>query len=356
MAMSDAPPRKVDVGPPARVPRQASTWPAPNWNRVPLLPARASDRGREPGTEPGANTLSPVLRALPDPVFVLDADGRFTALSDSWTPLTGMTVEEALGKPLPAFVHPDDAAEVRIRLFGLATARTTSLRCTFRFATNNSKTLWLEMHASLHPGHGDGSGVALVGVLRDVSGTREEAERLMRLAMHDPLLDIPNRALVLERLRARMAQAERQPHPPFALALLDIDDFRSVTDIHGHRVGDEVLRSVARQLQSVSRDGDTVARMGGDEFAVLLDRTYGLRDALRAGQRLKDAVKEPLAFGGRPIMLRCSVGVATSGSDPQDVEQLLDRASIALRHAKRVCEGVSLYEDVEPRSGPRFTP
>lgn len=151
-------------------------------------------------------------------------------------------------------------------------------------------------------------------------------------AGHDTLTKLPNRALFLEHLSSAIAHAERYGFS-FALHYLDLDGFKPVNDTYGHPAGDELLRQLAVRLGGIVRAADTVARFGGDEFAVLQPSTGGRDDAGRLAQRMIDAVAEPFLIAGEEVHVALSIGIAfeTGGDDPEEIIREADRA---LYHAK----------------------
>jgi diguanylate cyclase (GGDEF)-like protein len=175
-----------------------------------------------------------------------------------------------------------------------------------------------------------------------VSGALAAAKREL-LAMHDPLTGLPNRTLLLK--RAQRALRDRGDKL-VALLLIDLDHFKQVNDAMGHPVGDELLAEVGRRLAAVIREGDFAARLGGDEFAVLCNDLPDAQTALGLADRIVDAVAGPVVLRGVSLHVEASVGVALSPTHAGEVDQLLQRADVALYKAKRARPGsVVLYEN-----------
>lgn len=158
--------------------------------------------------------------------------------------------------------------------------------------------------------------------------------QLEHLALHDPLTGLANRALFADRLQHAFAGYQRNGWP-LTLLFIDLDDFKSVNDEHGHAVGDELLVLVARRLAECSRAVDTVARMGGDEFAVLCEHT-ALDDGLRIAERLADAACRPATIDGHRVAVTASVGVQSACPEVDDPDTLLRRADSAMYENKRL--------------------
>lgn len=176
----------------------------------------------------------------------------------------------------------------------------------------------------------------LVGVMRDVTSERGTEERLRYLAGHDPLTGLCNRRTFLERLDAALQTTEGGDT---ALMLIDIDHFKSVNDLHGHGVGDALLRETARRLRSGVRGTDTVARIGGDEFAVIVE---GVQTEVDVEARLNSVVRlfdSPIELASGPFCIGISAGIATSRHRAMNADQLLKDADQALYQAKNLGRG-----------------
>ncbi len=177
----------------------------------------------------------------------------------------------------------------------------------------------------------------------------ESAERAAALmavkAERDFLTGLPNRALLADRLVQSIELAQRHG-TRVALMFLDLDNFKEVNDSLGHAVGDELLQSAARRLQSCLRGSDTVSRQGGDEFLVLLTEVTSVRDSGVIADKLKQAMAEPHRLGSHQIYLTLSIGISLYPDDGQDAESLVSRADTAMYFAKR--SGRNTYR--------RFTP
>lgn len=300
-------------------------------------------QGSSPATL-GVVEMPALLSSLPDPVFVLDRDGRIAMLSDAWEKMTGMAVPDALGRPLAAMAHPADAPDVRFQLSALLCGVMASWRGTFRVSTARRGSVWVEVHASPSEPRPGGS-MTVVGTLRDVTFAREREQDLRRLSLHDTLVDLPNRTLLLDRLESRCARYSRRKAPLFALAFVDLDGFKSINDRLGHLVGDQALTVAATRLTGAVRASDTVARFGGDEFAVLLDEVHDPHDAVRLAGHMCDAMRRPLRLGGESIDLSCSIGVVVSDTSFEAASDLVGFADEAMYEAKREGGVAVLYTD-----------
>jgi diguanylate cyclase (GGDEF)-like protein len=174
----------------------------------------------------------------------------------------------------------------------------------------------------------------LVGALAGatVQRTRQQA-RLDELAFFDSLTRLPNRVLLNDRLKCLVAEGERYKRD-FAVHFLDLDGFKDVNDTYGHAAGDAVLIEVARRLQAVVRESDTVSRLGGDEFVVVQSQVSDPKDVDRLAARLRVAFDEPVAFGKESVTIGTSIGTSRFPGDGRDVQALLVRADQQLYRAK----------------------
>ena len=173
------------------------------------------------------------------------------------------------------------------------------------------------------------------GTGKDVTQSKQAQERIHHMAHHDVLTDLPNRAMLLDRLRAAIAYADRYAHRIW-VAFLDVDRFKFVNDSLGHAAGDALLVTIAARLRAATRETDTVGRLGGDEFVLIL--TEYEDESLSAGilQRVTDTLAQPLEVAGQAFFLTCSMGVSVYPTDGTDPEKLIEYADIAMYRAKEL--------------------
>jgi diguanylate cyclase (GGDEF)-like protein len=194
------------------------------------------------------------------------------------------------------------------------------------------------------------SGGGWVATHEDITERRRIESRLVHLALHDGLTDLPNRAMFRRRLEQALGRVRRGEQ--LAVHFLDLDQFKCLNDTLGHDVGDELLRSVAKRLQECVRSIDTVARMGGDEFAILQVQLGDCSDATAMAQRLIDELALPHALSAHQVSAPASIGITISPDDGMNPDDLLKQADLALYKAK--ADGRGMYMLFEPEMDARM--
>jgi diguanylate cyclase (GGDEF)-like protein/PAS domain S-box-containing protein len=167
----------------------------------------------------------------------------------------------------------------------------------------------------------------------DITSRHRAAEEAVRLSLHDALTGLPNRRLLVDRIEHAFAQSTRTGKP-FALLVCDVDRFKTVNDVYGHAAGDHTLQVIATRLHGALRQIDTIARVGGDEFVVLLEELSAVDDAEIVAGKLRRTLTPPIDFDGTPLHVTVSIGVVGSDGDAQTATALLDAADDAMYQAK----------------------
>ena len=258
-----------------------------------------------------------------DMLCTADRDGYFVELNDAWTRHLGYSLDELRSAPFIERVHPDDRERTEAEAAALFQGAET-LSFENRYLANDGSWHWLRWSSQLSP---DESMIyaraADITELKQIEAEREELlGQVQEMARRDPLTGLPNRRALEEQLPQVMARA-RRGESPLSLAILDIDHFKQYNDTHGHLAGDEVLRACARAWDSALRGEDTIARVGGEEFLVLLPDTDG-EQAAEIIERLR---------GKTPLGQTCSAGLALWDCG-ETIDDLLRRADEALYLAK----------------------
>jgi diguanylate cyclase (GGDEF)-like protein/PAS domain S-box-containing protein len=271
-----------------------------------------------------------------DVIWTLSPNGRFTYVSPSVERWSGFTPEEALSLTLDEALTPESATRAHAALVDAVTAtargdRNLTLRGDLEQPRKDGSTVWTEATATaLFDGD---EFIGFLGISRDVSDRRETHVQLRHAALHDALTGIANRTLLFDRIEHAVAVARREDDR-FAVAYVDLDGFKPVNDRFGHLVGDEVLREVARRLGGCVRASDTVGRMGGDEFMVVVRNVANRDEADRVVAKVREAVERPYAIARDVVSLRCSVGIALYPDDGRTGPDLVRTADQAMYRDK----------------------
>ncbi|MDP9885357.1 diguanylate cyclase (GGDEF)-like protein [Sinomonas atrocyanea] len=279
-------------------------------------------------------------------------DGRFTDFYGA-TEATGFELGRGLpGRVLasgaPAWI-PDIAADTEFPRAEAALRDGLRSAVAFPILLGTEVTAVLEFFAA-HPLEPDETLLRLLAKIGAQLGRVAERERardrLLHDALHDALTGLPNRALLADRLAHAVARTARDQGTSFAVLFADLDRFKLVNDSLGHPVGDALITEVARRWGQSLRPGDTLARIGGDEFTVLLDGIEDVNDAVRTAAGMMEALAEPVLIGGQQLFISASIGIATSTMGYDSADEILRHADLAMYRAKVL--GKSRYEIYDP--------
>lgn len=267
-----------------------------------------------------------------DMISLIDRHGKVLYESPAHSRVLGYRSAGRVGANVLDLVHPGDHPRVRRSLELLLESPGTSLSVEYRFLHRDGSWRVLE---SLGTNLLDDPAVGGIVVnSRDVTDRKATEELLRHQALHDALTDLPNRTLFLDRLESAIERFKRHPDRFFAVLFVDLDRFKVVNDSLGHTVGDRLLVEIARLLRSGVKSTDTVARVGGDEFLILLEEMREPEDAVRVAERLHHFLDQPLAVSGHEIFRTASVGIALGQGGEGSSETLLRDADIAMHRAK----------------------
>ena len=251
--------------------------------------------------------------------------------SAEWRKVTGCGTH-ALTRDQVLQLTPDDEREKVITALDSTVATGGSYNIEHRIVrADNGEERWVAVHAELV--ELDDERKALRGFLQDITERKAAEEKLFRLAHYDSLTGMPNRVLVLDRIQQGLKRARRKGKQ-VALLFLDLDHFKKVNDTLGHDAGDQALVDAAARLRELFRAQDTVARIGGDEFVIILDDFDRVSDVIGSASKIVETFKQPLVVGNREFMLTASIGIALSPHDGTTAPDLLRNADTAMYHAK----------------------
>ena len=275
--------------------------------------------------------LSNTLKAVPDLLFDVDQDGRYLGVHAQQADLLWATAESVIGKRVVE-VLPADAATVCMA--ALAEAKVSGLSRGRQYALNlNQGTRWFELSVARKSGT-EPVRSDFVVLARDITRIKEQQHQLEHFAQFDTLTGLPNRVLLADRLQQSMLMAGRR-NLMLAVAYLDLDDFKPINERYGHEVGDRILVVLAERMKAALRDGDTLARIGGDEFVAVLADLRDEQECRPMVECLLEAAGSPITVGPHVIQLSASIGVTHYPGDAVQAELLIRHADQAMYQAKQ---------------------
>jgi diguanylate cyclase (GGDEF)-like protein/PAS domain S-box-containing protein len=232
-------------------------------------------------------------------------------------------------------LHPLDRDRFRASLDSVLEQRRGRLVQDFRLRTPDGNYLWFSLKTRPVVGS-DGEVVRLVGTLTDVTDFKTAEERLLHDAVHDNLTGLPNRQLFIDRLEAVLGYAKADPAMKCTVIVIDLDRFKQVNDSVGMAIGDSILLTLARRLSRLLKPQDTLARLAGDQFAMIILSEREPTRLVAFAETVRKTLRAPITFNDREIFLTASIGLALSDSQTHRTEELVKDAELAMYHAKRI--------------------
>jgi diguanylate cyclase (GGDEF)-like protein/PAS domain S-box-containing protein len=261
-----------------------------------------------------------------------DLDGRIMEVNQALSDMLGYSFAELQQLSALDFMHPSDDPAIWSDLEKLYTGESEHFRTQKAYFRRDGAEIWTELAVSLIRAQ-DGTPRFAVGMVQDITEQRRLLTELGYQATHDPLTGLPNRTMFFERLAS--ALADTRPDARVGVCYLDLDGFKMINDTLGHDAGDELLRSIAERLRvRVSGPGRLVARMGGDEFVVLVEKSPGEAELIRIADEALAVVREPVILGGHMLSVAASVGVVDRAAAGTTAAELMKAADTTLYWAK----------------------
>ncbi len=287
-----------------------------------------------------------LVNTSPDIIYILDTQGHFTFINERIESLLGFDKTELIGKHYSILVHHDDLEAAKYvfneRRIGKRASTNVELRLKCkddgapRFFETRTVPIELSSMGIYNSTGPDNKKTyqGTYGVARDITERKVAEDTITFQAYHDLLTKLPNRALLRDRLGLAISQAKRE-REMLAVMFLDLDRFKNVNDSLGHMIGDELLQQVSNRLRSCVREGDTLARFGGDEFAMLLPKiNHSREDVESIAQKIISVLKQPFMVDGHELYVSTSIGISLYPQDGINMDTLIKNADIAMYHVK----------------------
>jgi diguanylate cyclase (GGDEF)-like protein/PAS domain S-box-containing protein len=258
-------------------------------------------------------------------------DGRWLRVNQALAGITGYSSDELVGMSFRELTPPEDVGVDLSALAALAAGTRSAYHAEKRYIRADGEGVWVALSVSVVRDR-DGEPMHLISQMQDITARRAAEHELAERALHDPLTKLPNRLLFGDRVEVALARIQRSGSS-LAVFFIDLDRFKLINDSLGHAVGDRMLVEVSARLRSVVRPSDTVARFGGDEFAVLCENTDEQAATLVA-ERILSRLGEPMVIDGRELFMNASIGIAVSRDHRVKAEGMLRDSDAAMYRAK----------------------
>jgi diguanylate cyclase (GGDEF)-like protein/PAS domain S-box-containing protein len=260
-------------------------------------------------------------------------EGRWLQVNQSLCKLLGYSERELMTIDYLSVLHPNDLSPALANFKDLLRGRTPSCQREKRYLHKSGEQVWGLWSASLAQDTHTMT-PSLIFQIQDITDRKQAEAKLHHDAFHDVLTGLPNRALFMDHVKLAIARLQRREDQSFAVLYLDLDRFKVINDSLGHTGGDQLLIGIARRLESCLRPGDTIARIGGDEFTVLLEDIGSGADVAQIAERIQEDLSVPFNLSGREVFSTVSIGIALSSPEYQRPEDILRDADTAMYRAK----------------------
>ncbi|HYN84126.1 MAG TPA: EAL domain-containing protein [Pyrinomonadaceae bacterium] len=295
-------------------------------------PAEGGRRAERASEDAGGGMFREAFEGAAAGMALVSAKGKFLQVNRALLDVLGYEEQALVAKTFQDVAHADDLAPALSGFKRLLGASESSHECEMRLRRASGEDVWVLLSAARAGGRK--SSARLVFQVQDITERKRSEEQLLHDAFHDPLTKLPNRALFIDHVKLTIARAKRRPGHLFAVLFLDLDRFKIVNDSLGHMFGDQLLVGIARRLEGCLREGDTVARVGGDEFTILLEDIEDEIEAISVAERIQKELSAPFHIGGHEVFTTVSIGIAPSSTDYDDPEDILRDADTAMYRAK----------------------
>jgi diguanylate cyclase (GGDEF)-like protein/PAS domain S-box-containing protein len=264
---------------------------------------------------------------------LVSSKGRWLQVNRSLCEIMGYSASELLATNFQKLTHPDDLVPALGNIRQLVKGKIPTYQMEKRFIHKQGHEVWALCSVS-RVRDANTDNVHLIFQIQDITDRKRAEERLLHDAFHDALTGLPNRALFIDHLELTIARKQRNEDHMYAVLFLDLDRFKVINDSLGHMIGDQLLVGIARKLETCLRMGDTVARVGGDEFTILLEDIKDEIEAICIAERIQKELKTPFTLSGHEVFTTVSIGIAPSSIGYDQPDDILRDADTAMYRAK----------------------
>ncbi|MCA1630560.1 MAG: EAL domain-containing protein [Acidobacteria bacterium] len=264
---------------------------------------------------------------------IVSANGQLVQVNRSLCEMLGYSEDELVATSFQQITHADDLGNVLASVEDLLRGRAAAFHVEKRFIHKQGHPVWMLCSVSRVRERATDR-AHLIFQTQDITDRKRAEKRLLHDAFHDALTGLPNRSLFIDHLKLAIARRQRNFEQNFAVLFLDLDRFKVINDSLGHMIGDQLLVGIARRLELCLRSGDTVARVGGDEFTVLLEGVSDEAEAVAVAERIQQELSLPFYLSGREVFTTTSIGIAPGTADYALPEEALRDADTAMYRAK----------------------
>ncbi|HYN53327.1 MAG TPA: diguanylate cyclase [Methylotenera sp.] len=274
-----------------------------------------------------------IIEYAPIGMTIVSLEGKFIKVNQSLSNIVGYDSEELLKLTFQEITHPDDLSIDLEYLHQLLDDKINSYQMEKRYIRKDKKIVWVQLSVSIFRDE-DKTPLYFISQIEDITERKLQHEQSEQYAYFDPLTNLPNRRMLLNRLNHSLAQAQHHEHP-MARLFLDLDYFKNINDSLGHDAGDVILKEVATRLSACVRIDDAVSRLGGDEFVIILTEIAQVPDAQLVAEKVLDSFKQPIKVNGQEITISTSIGIAVRSNEMETtVDELMKHADMAMYEAK----------------------